>query len=151
MHGFNDGETEAFGDRGEEKCSAVGVEPSALGVGDDTDDMDARVGGCESAEVGGIFCSVVASNDKLVIGEVLHQREERMNVFLFFDFTEGKEEGHVGLRYQRGLLLRSDGEVFDGVVDDAGGFAAEVDDAGGVVLCEAGDEGEFRGAVAHAL
>ena len=137
LHGFNDGEPETFGDGGKQQCGAVGVEPTALRVGDNAEHGYIGVVVELRAELGGIFGRVVAGDDEVVVGEVVHKREKSMDVLLFLDFTKGKEEGHMLRVELGGHLLGTEGEVFDGVVDDARGFASEVDNAGGVFFGKA--------------
>ncbi len=133
----------------------MGVEPAALGVGDDADDVDAGLEGNLRAQESGIFGVVVAGDDQVVLREELQHGDEGVDVLFLLDFAEGEEEverlGVGEVAELSGLLLHTDGEVLDSVVDDTRGFPAEVDDARGVFLGKARDEGELGGAVAHAL
>ena len=127
LHGFNDGETEAFGDGREEKGAAMGIEPAPLGVGDNAYDVDIGVLGELRTEGVGILGFVVAGNDKVIVGEASHEREEGMDLFFLLHLAKRQEEGRGVWKIKRGErgFLGTYSEVFDPVVDDMDGFAVQ--------------------------
>lgn len=110
----------------------MGIEPSALGIVDNADYMDIGMLGQECTQMAGIGCMVVAGNDKIMAWEVVHHGQQCMELFLFLDFTNGKEEGTRGAE-SFGLRLGTNGEVFNAVIYYIGGFVMKVDKSQGIV------------------
>lgn len=148
LHGFDNRESESFGDGRKEKGCAVGVKPAPLGVGHETNDMHIGMGGKLGANRFGVVCFVVAGNDEVVVGETVHQWEEGVHLFLLSHFSNKKEERCSGNRQR---LLGPSGEVFNTVIDDMDRFVVEVDEALGILAGKVGDEGEFGGTVTFTL
>lgn len=148
LHGFDNRESESFGDGRKEKGCAVGVKPAPLGVGHETNDMHIGMGGKLGANRFGVVCFVVAGNDKMIIGETVHQWKEGVHLLLLSHFSNKKEERCSGNRQR---LLGPSGEVFNTVIDDMDRFVVEVDEALGILAGKVGDEGEFGGTVTFTL
>ena len=104
LHGLDNGQAEAFAQRGHQQGGAVGIEPPPFGLADGAGHQYVGVGGQLRAELPCIGVAVVARHNEVVFRQQVHRGEEGVDVFLGFHHADAKEEGLVGVDACWGLL-----------------------------------------------
>ena len=69
----------------------MGVEPATLSIGDGTHQV--HVGAGLFSKPTGIRTTVVAGDEEVIVGQLLHHRQESSEILLLGDHTHRKEEG----------------------------------------------------------
>lgn len=90
---------------------------------------------------------VVTTDVEVVVGKVLHDIDEQMEVLLPAYLSDGKEEGSSGSK--RGFGLRLLVDSLHGIVDDLQGCGTEIEVLLYLLAYKLGDAGEGIGLAYH--